>query len=82
MRAPAITVVGAGGRAARELAWFAAGPLAGAERRGHPRARAGQRAGRRGCVALGAHVVEAPAIRIEPLDAELPDASPPTTCSA
>ena len=72
VRAPAITVVGPVAALHDELAWFAAGPLRGLQRRRHARAGAGQRARRAGCVALGAHVVEAPAIRIEPLEAALP----------
>jgi uroporphyrinogen III methyltransferase/synthase len=72
VRAPAITVVGAVAALHEELAWFTGGPLAG---RSVTVTRA--RAQASGLAArlrdLGAHVVEAPAIRIEPLPAELPD---------
>jgi len=72
VRAPAITVVGAVAGLREELAWFAAGPLAGRSVAvTRARAQASPLAAR--LRALGAHVVEAPAIRIEPLDAELPD---------
>ena len=55
-----------------ELAWFGAGPLAGRSVVvTRARAQASALAGR--LRALGARVVEAPAIRIEPLPAELPD---------
>jgi len=72
VRAPAITVVGPVAALHDELAWFGAGPLAGrtvAVTRA--RAQASALAGR--LRALGASVVEAPAIRIESLDATLPD---------
>jgi uroporphyrinogen III methyltransferase/synthase len=72
VRAPAITIVGPVAALHDELAWFRAGPLAGrtvAVTRA--RAQASALAGR--LRALGASVVEAPAIRIEPLDATLPD---------
>ncbi|MGI9099777.1 MAG: uroporphyrinogen-III C-methyltransferase [Solirubrobacteraceae bacterium] len=72
VRAPAITVVGAVAGLREELAWFGGGPLA-----GHSvtvtRARAQASALAARLRALGARVVEAPAIRIEPLAAELPD---------
>ncbi|MEA2157283.1 MAG: uroporphyrinogen methyltransferase / synthase [Solirubrobacteraceae bacterium] len=72
VRAPAITVVGEVAGLRDELAWFQGGPLAG---RSVVVTRA--RAQASGLAArlreLGARVVEAPAIRIEPLDAELPD---------
>jgi uroporphyrinogen III methyltransferase / synthase len=71
-RAPAVTIVGPVATLHDELGWFAAGPLAGrtvAVTRA--RAQASGLAAR--LRALGARVVEAPAIRIEPLDAEVPD---------
>jgi uroporphyrinogen III methyltransferase/synthase len=72
VRAPAITVVGAVAGLREELAWFAAGPLAGRSVAvTRARAQASALAGR--LRALGARVVEAPAIRIEPLAATLPD---------
>jgi len=72
VRAPAITVVGAVAGLREELAWFAAGPLAGRSVAvTRARAQASALAGR--LRALGASVVEAPAIRIEPIAAELPD---------
>jgi uroporphyrinogen III methyltransferase/synthase len=72
VRAPAITVVGAVAGLREELAWFQAGPLAGRSVVvTRARAQASPLAAR--LRALGARVVEAPAIRIEPLDAELPD---------
>ena len=42
VRAPAITVVGDVAALHDEIAWFGAGPLAGAQRRRHPRPRPGQ----------------------------------------
>jgi uroporphyrinogen III methyltransferase / synthase len=72
VRAPAITVVGAVAALHDELAWFHAGPLAGrtvAVTRARPQACALAARLR----ALGSTVIEAPAIRIEALDAELPD---------
>jgi uroporphyrinogen III methyltransferase/synthase len=72
VRAPAITVVGAVAGLREELAWFRSGPLAGRSVAvTRARAQASPLAAR--LRALGARVVEAPAIRIEPLDAELPD---------
>ncbi len=72
VRAPAITVVGAVAGLRDELAWFQAGPLAGRSVAvTRARAQASALAGR--LRALGAHVVEAPAIRIEPIAARLPD---------
>ncbi len=72
IRAPSITVVGPVAELARELAWLGeARPLAGvgvAVTRA--RAQASALAGR--LRALGADVVEAPAIAIEPLDTALP----------
>jgi uroporphyrinogen III methyltransferase/synthase len=72
VRAPAITVVGAVAGLRDELAWFQTGPLAGRSVVvTRARAQASPLAAR--LRALGARVVEAPAIRIEPLDAVLPD---------
>ena len=71
-KAPAITVVGDVAALHDELAWFGAGPLAGRSVAvTRARAQASPLAAR--LRALGASVVEAPAIRIEPLDATLPD---------
>jgi uroporphyrinogen III methyltransferase/synthase len=72
VRAPAITVVGAVAGLREELAWFAGGPLAGRSVT-VTRARAQASALAARLRALGARVIEAPAIRIEPLAAELPD---------
>ncbi len=72
VRAPAITVVGDVASLHDEIAWFGAGPLAGrtiAVTRA--RAQASPLAAR--LRALGATVVEAPVIRIEPIAATLPD---------
>ena len=72
IRPPAVLVVGAVASLHDELAWFRAGPLAGrtvAVTRA--RAQASPLASR--LRELGARVIEAPAIRIEALDAELPD---------
>jgi uroporphyrinogen III methyltransferase/synthase len=72
IRAPAVLVVGPVATLNNELAWFSAGPLAGrtiAVTRA--RAQASPLAAR--LRQLGARVVEAPAIRIEPLAAQLPD---------
>jgi uroporphyrinogen III methyltransferase/synthase len=72
VRAPAITIVGPVAELHDELAWFASGPLAGCSVVvTRARAQASALAGR--LRALGARVVEAPAIRIEPLPAVLPD---------
>jgi uroporphyrinogen III methyltransferase/synthase len=71
-RAPALTVIGPVAALHDELAWLRRGPLAGvtvAVTRARPQG--GALAGR--LRALGASVVEAPAIRIEPLPVELPD---------
>ncbi len=71
-RAPAVTVVGPVAALHDALGWFAAGPLAGrtvAVTRA--RAQASGLAAR--LRALGADVVEAPAIRIEPLASDVPD---------
>jgi uroporphyrinogen III methyltransferase / synthase len=72
IRAPAITIVGAVAALHDELAWFDAPPLAG-RTIAVTRARAQASALAARLRALGARVVEAPAIRIEALDAELPD---------
>jgi uroporphyrinogen III methyltransferase/synthase len=73
-RAPAITVVGPVAALHDELAWFAGGPLAGVSVAvTRARAQASGMASR--LRALGATVVEAPTIRIEPLAFELPDLS-------
>ena len=72
VRAPAITVVGAVAGLHDELAWFGSGPLAGRSVVvTRARAQASSLAMR--LRELGARVVEAPAIRIEPLQATLPD---------
>jgi uroporphyrinogen III methyltransferase/synthase len=72
VRAPAITVVGAVAGLHEELAWFGPGPLAGRSVVvTRARAQASPLAER--LRSLGARVVEAPAIRIEPLEATLPD---------
>ena len=81
VRAPAITVVGPVAALRSELAWFQAGPLAGRSVVvTRARAQASALAGR--LRALGARVVEAPAIR----DRAAAGASCPTsarsTCSA
>jgi uroporphyrinogen III methyltransferase/synthase len=70
--APAITVVGPVAALHDELAWFAPGPLAGVSV-AVTRARAQASGLATQLRALGAAVVEAPTIRIEPLDPELPD---------
>ena len=72
VRAPAVLVVGAVASLRDELSWFQAGPLAGrtvAVTRA--RAQASPLAAR--LRELGARVIEAPAIRIEALQAELPE---------
>jgi len=71
-RAPAVTVVGAVAALGAELAWFASGPLAG-RTIAVTRARAQASALAARLRAFGARVVEAPAIRIEPLAVDLPD---------
>ena len=74
VRAPAITVVGAVAGLHDELAWFGSGPLAGRSVVvTRARAQASPLAAR--LRTLGARVVEAPAIRIEPLEARLPPLS-------
>jgi len=72
IRAPAITIVGPVAALHDELAWFAAGPLAGRSVAvTRARAQASGLAAR--LRALGATVTEAPAIAIEPLAVDLPD---------
>ena len=72
VKAPAITVVGEVAALHDELEWFGAGPLAG-RTVAVTRARAQASPLAKRLRALGASVVEAPAIRIEPLEATLPD---------
>ena len=72
--APAIIVVGPVAALHDELAWVARGPLAGTSIV-VTRARAQASALARRLRGLGAAVVEAPAIRIEPLAAQVPDPS-------
>ena len=70
IRAPAVTIVG--DVAGLDVGWFGRGPLAGrtiAVTRARPQASALAARLRD----LGATVIEAPAIAIEPIDAELPD---------
>ena len=70
--APAVTLVGPVAALHDELAWFANGPLAGVSVAvTRARVQASGLAAR--LRALGARVVEAPTIRIEPLAFELPD---------
>ena len=71
-RAPAVTVVGPVAALHDELAWFAGGPLAGVSV-AVTRARAQASGLAASLRALGAAVIEAPAIRIEPLNVKLPD---------
>jgi uroporphyrinogen III methyltransferase / synthase len=71
LRAPAITLVGAVARLREDLAWLEARPLHG-RTIAVTRARAQASALAARLRALGATVVEAPAIRIEPLEAKLP----------
>jgi uroporphyrinogen III methyltransferase/synthase len=71
LRAPAITLVGAVARLREDLAWLEARPLHG-RTIAVTRARAQASALAARLRALGATVVEAPAIRIEPLDVPLP----------
>jgi uroporphyrinogen III methyltransferase/synthase len=71
IRAPAITLVGEVARLRDQLAWLEARPLHG-RTVAITRARAQASALAARLRALGAAVVEAPAIRIEPLDAPLP----------
>jgi len=71
-RAPAVTIVGPVAALHDQLAWFASGPLAGVSVAvTRARAQASGLAAR--LRALGAAVIEAPAIRIEPLEVDLPD---------
>jgi len=70
-RAPAVTVVGAVAALHDELAWLATGPLAGVSV-AVTRARAQASGLAAKLRALGATVIDAPAIRIEALDVELP----------
>jgi uroporphyrinogen III methyltransferase / synthase len=72
IRAPAVTVVGAVAGLREQLAWLESRPLHG-RTVAVTRARAQASALAERLRALGADVVEAPTIRIEPLDAELPD---------
>jgi uroporphyrinogen III methyltransferase/synthase len=72
IRAPAITIVGPVAALHEELAWFAAGPLAGRSV-AVTRARAQSSGLAARLRALGAGVTEAPAIAIEPLAVDLPD---------
>jgi uroporphyrinogen III methyltransferase/synthase len=73
-RAPAVTVVGAVAALHDELAWLGRGPLAEVSIAvTRARAQASGLAAR--LRALGARVIEAPAIRIEPLPVELGDAA-------
>jgi uroporphyrinogen III methyltransferase/synthase len=71
VRAPAVTIVGAVARLHDRLAWLDARPLHG-RTVAVTRARAQASALAARLRALGAAVVEAPAIRIEPLDTPLP----------
>ncbi|MGI8920603.1 MAG: uroporphyrinogen-III C-methyltransferase [Solirubrobacteraceae bacterium] len=70
--APAITVVGPVASLGEELTWFAAGPLAG-RTVAVTRVRAEASALARELQALGARVVQAPAIRVTPLAGPAPD---------
>jgi uroporphyrinogen III methyltransferase / synthase len=74
VRAPAITLVGPVAALADELAWLADRPLVG-RTIAVTRARAQASALAARLRELGAAVVEAPAIRVEPLDADVPDVS-------
>jgi uroporphyrinogen III methyltransferase/synthase len=74
VRAPAITLVGAVAGLHDELSWLEQRPLTG-RTIAVTRARAQASALAARLRELGANVVEAPAIRIEPLDAEVPDLS-------
>jgi uroporphyrinogen III methyltransferase/synthase len=74
VRAPAITLVGPVAALADELAWLEDRPLLG-RTVAVTRARAQASALAARLRALGAAVVEAPAIRIEPLEADVPDLS-------
>ena len=72
VRAPAITLVGPVAALADELAWLGDRPLAG-RTIAVTRARAQASALAARLRDLGAAVVEAPAIRVEPLDGDVPD---------
>jgi uroporphyrinogen III methyltransferase/synthase len=72
IRAPAITLVGPVAALREQLAWLESRPLFG-RTVAVTRARAQASALAERLRALGAAVVEAPAIRIEPLQAEVPD---------
>jgi uroporphyrinogen III methyltransferase/synthase len=71
IRPPSITLVGPAAALHEELEWFGTGPLAGA-RVAVTRARAQASGLARTLRELGAEAVEAPAIRIEPLDPDVP----------
>jgi uroporphyrinogen III methyltransferase/synthase len=72
IRPPSITLVGPSAALHDELEWFGTGPLAG-RRVAVTRARAQASGLAHRLRELGAEALEAPAIRIEPLDAEVPD---------
>jgi uroporphyrinogen III methyltransferase/synthase len=72
IRAPAITLVGPVAELADELAWLEDRPLTG-RTIAVTRARAQASALAARLRELGAQVVEAPAIRVEPLEADVPD---------
>jgi uroporphyrinogen III methyltransferase / synthase len=74
VRAPAITLVGPVAALHEELAWLDGRPLAG-RTIAVTRARAQASALAARLRELGASVVEAPAIRVEPLEADVPDLS-------
>jgi uroporphyrinogen III methyltransferase/synthase len=74
IRAPAVTLVGPVAALREQLAWLEARPLHG-RRVAVTRARAQASALAARLRALGADVVEAPAIRVRPLEAERPDLS-------
>jgi uroporphyrinogen III methyltransferase/synthase len=75
IRAPAITLVGPVAALHEQLAWLEARPLHGV-RIAVTRARAQASALAARLAALGADVVEAPAIRVEPIAAEVPELGP------
>jgi uroporphyrinogen III methyltransferase/synthase len=74
IRAPAITLVGPVAALREQVAWLEARPLHG-RTVAVTRARAQASALAERLRALGAAVVEAPVIRVQPLDVELPDVS-------
>src|SRR5690242_4080361 len=74
IRAPAITLVGPVAALREQVAWLEARPLHG-RTVAVTRARAQASALTERLRGLGAAVVEAPAIRVQPLDVELPDVS-------